>query len=250
MILLPAHWCAAGALLGLIAGSFVALLTWRLPLGQAPTGRSKCDNCGAPLSPAELLPVVSFLWQRGKCRHCGTGIAPRHLAIELICAAAGAAVMARWPGVDGLLLALAAWWLIALVVLDVEHFWLPDVLTLPLIPLALLVPGPPLPERLWGAGLGFASLWLVGFAYRRLRGRDGLGGGDPKLLAGRGALLGAWALPLLITAAATLGLGLAGWDAVRGRAVTATTRLPFGALLAAAALLLVWLGPGWKELVQ
>jgi len=55
---------------------------------------------------------------------------------------------------------------------------------------------------------------------------------------------------LLITAAATLGLGLAGWDAVRGRAVTATTRLPFGALLAAAALLLVWLGPGWKELVQ
>ncbi len=246
----PAVWVAGGLVLGLIVGSFVALLTGRMPMGQAPTGRSKCDACGVQLSAAELVPLFSFLWQRGKCRHCGAGIAPRHLSIELICAAVGAALMARWPGVDGVLLVLAAWWLIALIVLDVEHYWLPDALTLPLIPLAFLVPGPPIPERLWGAALGFGGLWLVGFAYRRLRGRDGLGGGDPKLLAGLGALLGVWALPLLITGAAALGLGMAGWDAARGRSVTATTRLPFGALLAGAALLLLWLGPGWKEFLR
>jgi leader peptidase (prepilin peptidase)/N-methyltransferase len=135
-------------------------------------------------------------------------------------------------------------------VLDVEHYWLPDALTLPFIPLALLVPGPALPERLWGAGLGFAGLWLIGRLYTWQRGRDGLGGGDPKLLAGLGALLGGWALPFLLTGAAALGLGLAGWDAIRGRDVSATTRLPFGALLAGVALLLLWLGPEWKEMLR
>jgi leader peptidase (prepilin peptidase)/N-methyltransferase len=112
-----------------------------------------------------------------------------------------------------------------------------------------LLPGPVLPERLWGAALGFTGLWLVGAAYRRLRGHDGLGGGDPKLLAGLGAMLGVWALPLLISAAAGVGLGLAGWDALRGRNVTGMTRLPFGALLAGVALFGLWIGPGWKEML-
>jgi leader peptidase (prepilin peptidase)/N-methyltransferase len=243
----------AGALLGLVIGSFIALLTWRWPQGQAITGRSRCDHCGVQLGLGELVPLVSFAWLRGRCRHCRGAIAPRHLAIELICAGAGAAFLARWPQWEGAVLLLAAWWLITLIVLDVEHYWLPDRLTLPLIPLALLLPEgpmlPPLPERLWGAALGFGGLWLLGFAYRRLRGRDGLGGGDPKLLAGLGALLGGWALPLLLTGAAGLGLALAGWDAVRGRGVTADTRLPLGALLAGVALILLWLGPEWRSLL-
>lgn len=244
-----AAWVAAGAVLGLIAGSFLALLTWRWPQGLPVTGRSRCDHCGVVLEPWQLVPILSFLAQRGCCAACGTGIAPRHLAIELAAAAIGAALLWRWPGVDGLALAVAGWWLLALIVLDAEHQWLPDALTLPLIPFALLIPGPPLPERLWGAGLGFAGLWLVGAAYRQWRGHDGLGGGDPKLLAGLGAMLGAWALPLLISAAAGVGLGLAGWDALRGRTVTGMTRLPFGALLAGVALIGLWIGPGWKELL-
>lgn len=245
-----AGWVAAGAGLGLIFGSFIALLTWRWPQGLAITGRSRCDACGAVLAPAELVPILSCLWLRGRCGHCGAGIAPRHLAIEVAAAAIGAGLLWRWPGSDGLLLAAAGWWLLALVILDAEHQWLPDALTLPLIPLALLVPGPALPERLWGAALGFAGLWLVGALYRRWRGFDGLGGGDPKLLAGLGALLGAWALPLLISAAAGVGLGLAGWDALRGREVTAMTRLPLGALLAGVALIGLWIGPGWKEMLR
>lgn len=244
-----AVWAAAGAALGLIAGSFLALLTWRWPQGLAMTGRSRCDTCGAVLEPLALVPVLSFAALRGRCGHCGAAIAPRHLAIELAAAVIGAALLWRWPGVDGLALALAGWWLLALIVLDAEHHWLPDALTLPLIPFALLLPGPPLPERLWGAGLGFAGLWLVGAGYRRLRGHDGLGGGDPKLLAGLGAMLGAWALPPLISVAAGIGLGLAGWDALRGRNVTGMTWLPLGALLAGAALLGLWIGPRWKEML-
>jgi leader peptidase (prepilin peptidase)/N-methyltransferase len=246
----PAQWALAGGLLGLIAGSFLAVLTGRLPQGRGPTGRSACDQCGTALGPLELVPVLSFLWLRGRCRHCGAAIAQRHLAIELAAAAIGAALLWRFPQLSGLLAALAGWWLLALIVLDAEHFWLPDVLVLPLLVFAFVVPGPALTERLWGAAIGFGGLWLVGALYRALRGRDGLGGGDPKLLAALGALLGAWSLPVLLTGAALLGLMLAGWDAVRGRAVTATTRLPFGALLAGMALLLLWLGPAWKEMLR
>jgi leader peptidase (prepilin peptidase)/N-methyltransferase len=247
-----------GAGAGAIAGSFVGVVTGRWPQGVAITGRSRCDACAAVLGPADLVPLLSFIALRGRCRHCGAAIAPRHLVIELAAAAIGAAMLMRWPGwqglVSGLMLALAGWWLLALIVTDAEHQWLPDRLTLPLVPLALLVPAslpgwPPLAERLWGAGLGFAGLWAVGAGYRLLRGRDGLGGGDPKLMAGLGALLGGWALPFVLVAAALLGLVLAGLDALRGRPVSAATRLPLGALLAGTALPLVWLGPAWRDML-
>ena len=244
-----AVWPALGGGLGLVMGSFIALVTARWPQGETILGRSRCDQCGAVLGAAQLVPLFSHLFQRGRCRQCGQAIAARHWQIELAAAVVGAALLWRFSGPEGLALALAGWWLLALLILDVEHQWLPDALTLPFIPFALLLPGIPVEQRLWGASLGFAGLWLVGFAYKRLRGRDGLGGGDPKLLAGLGALLGGWSLPFLITGAAALGLALAGWDAARGRSVNAATRLPFGALLAGVALLLLWLGPDWLEML-
>jgi leader peptidase (prepilin peptidase)/N-methyltransferase len=249
---MPAALAAVlGAGAGAIAGSFIGVVTGRWPQGLGVGGRSRCDACGTVLGPADLLPVLSFLALRGRCRHCGAAIAPRHLAIEVAGAAIGAAMMMHWPGWHGLLLALAGWWLLALIITDAEHQWLPDRLTLPLVPAALILwqppLGPPLADRLWGAGLGFAGLWLLGAAYRRWRGRDGLGGGDPKLLAGLGAWLGVWALPFLLVGASVLGLALVVIDARRGQAITATTRVPLGALLAGAALPMLWLGPGWVE---
>uniref|UniRef100_UPI0012E25FD7 prepilin peptidase n=1 Tax=Sandarakinorhabdus oryzae TaxID=2675220 RepID=UPI0012E25FD7 len=200
---MPAFWWSViGGWLGLAVGSFIALVTARWPQGQVITGRSRCDHCGVRLGALELVPLLSFLALRGRCRHCRQAISGRHWQVELAAAAVGAALLWRYPAPEGLLFALAGWWLLALLILDTEHQWLPDLLTLPFIPFALLLPGLALVQRLWGAGLGFAALWLVGFAYRRLRGRDGLGGGDPKLLAGLGALLGPWQLPLLITGAA------------------------------------------------
>ena len=247
--MLPAAaWPIVGGGLGLLIGSFMALVTARWPLGETIMGRSRCDGCGVALGPFELVPLLSFAALRGRCRHCGQAIAARHWQIELAAAAVGAALLWRYPGAWWL--ALAGWWLLALIILDVEHYWLPDALTLPFIAYVLLLPGMAIDQRLWGAGLGFAGLWLVGAGYKQLRGRDGLGGGDPKLLAGLGALLGPWALPFLITGAAGLGLALAGWDALRGRTVDAATRVPFGALLAGAALVMLLLGPDWLEIVQ
>ena len=247
--MLPACWWPIiGGWLGLLVGSFVALVTARWPQGLPITGRSRCDGCGAALGALELVPLISFAVLRGRCRHCGQAIAGRHWHIELAAAAVGAALLWRYPGAWWP--ALAGWWLLALIILDVEHYWLPDALTLPFIAFALLLPGLAAEQRLWGAGLGFAGLWLVGAVYSRVRGREGLGGGDPKLLAGLGALLGPWALPFLITGAAGLGLALAGWDVLRGRRVDAATRMPFGALLAGAALVMLLLGPDWLEMLQ
>lgn len=243
-------WPILGGSLGLLLGSFIAVVTARWPQGESLWGRSRCDHCGATLGALELVPLLSHLALRGRCRRCGQAIAARHWQIETVAAIIGAALLWRYPSPQGLLLALAGWWLLALLILDAEHQWLPDALTLPLIPFALLLPGMALDTRLWGAGLGFAGLGLIGLAYRRWRGRDGLGGGDPKLLAGLGALLGPWSLPLLITGAAGLGLALAGWDVLRGRDVSAATRLPFGALLAGVALLLLWLGDDRLEMMR
>ncbi|MEI6486469.1 MAG: prepilin peptidase [Sphingomonadales bacterium] len=237
-MLLPAGWWPLlGGLLGLIVGSFLALVTLRWPLGEAITGRSRCDHCGTTLRAFELVPVLSFLALRGRCRTCGGRIAPRHLAIELAAGIIGAVLLWRTPAPEGLLVALAGWWLLALLILDVEQQWLPDALTLPFIPFALLVPGPAWQQRVLAALAAFALLTALRLGYRAWRGRDGMGGGDPKLMAGLGALFGPWPLPFLLTGAAGLGLALALADRLRGRPVDAATRLPLGALLAGVALL-------------
>jgi leader peptidase (prepilin peptidase)/N-methyltransferase len=237
----------AGLCAGLIIGSFIAALTWRWPAGRSiVAGRSRCDHCDAPLSARDLVPVFSFLVLRGRCRQCGAAIAPRHLAIEVAAGLVGALALALQPGAAGVAGAGLGWALLALAILDVEHFWLPDRLTLPLL-LTGLVAGvwlaPPLLDRAIGAGVGFAALAGIAAAYKARTGRDGLGGGDPRLFAAIGAWLGWAALPLVLLAAATLGLVLVGIDRLRGRPVTRHSRVAFGALLAVSAWPIWLVGP-------
>lgn len=240
-ILLP----IAGMLLGLIVGSYLATILLRWPEGRsASTGRSACDHCGRPLSPADLIPLWSYLRARGKCRTCGGRIDPRHPAMELAAAGIGlvAALAHGWP--VALATAIFGWWLLILAALDAEHQWLPDRLTLPLwsagFAVALLDIGPSLSDRLIGSAAGFGSLFLIGAGYRVLRGRHGLGGGDPKLFGALGAWLGWQQLPFLILLAALLGLTAAALGHRRGATIGRDTRLPFGTYLALAGWLL-WL---------
>ena len=231
---------AAGLVAGAIFGSFIATLLIRWPQGKSvAAGRSTCDGCGRPLGPGDLVPLLSYAALHGRCRGCGAAIDRRHDAVELAAAAIGVIAFAVHPFPLALLSAALGLWLLLLAWLDAAHFWLPDRLTIPLALLGLAVGwagfGPSLELRLIGMALGWAVLGLIGFAYRRLRGRDGLGGGDPKMLAAIGAWLGAWHLPLVL-----VGTGLAGIGAViilklRGRGVGATTRLPLGSLMAVAA---------------
>jgi len=231
---------AIGTVLGAMVGSFLATILIRWPQERSALGgRSACDACGAKLGAGDLVPVLSFLLARGRCRACGARIDPRHLGMELAAAMVGAVALAAhgWP--LGGATALLGWWLLLIAALDVEHHWLPDALTWPLIPLGLAVAwlgfGPPLVDRAIGAAAGGIGLWLIAALYRLARGREGMGGGDPKLLAGIGAWLGWIQLPFVLLLAGVLGIAAALLMRARGREVAATTRLPLGALMALAA---------------
>jgi leader peptidase (prepilin peptidase)/N-methyltransferase len=236
----PAIVAVGGALLGLIAGSFIATAAIRWPAGKSvAAGRSRCDACDAALGTAELVPLLSYLVQRGRCRRCGARIDPGHVAIELACAALGLAAALAHPLPLALASAGLGWWLLLIAVIDLEHHWLPDRLTLPLIPLGLAAAwagfGPALPERIGGAAIGWAALFAIAWLYRRFRGREGLGGGDPKLLGAIGAWVGAWHLPAILLGAGLLGLVAVVAMRLRGEEVSATSRLPLGTLMAVAA---------------
>jgi leader peptidase (prepilin peptidase) / N-methyltransferase len=239
----PAVWGAGGVLLGAIIGSFVAMLVLRWPDGRGLGGRSACDHCGGTLRWFELIPILSFMLQRGRCRRCGTLIAAQHFVIELLCALVGGLALWRFPGIDGAMGALFGWLLVALGALDFRHFWLPDRLTaaVALTGVAGGVAGlnPPALDRLIGGGAGFVLLWAIGAGYRIIRKREGLGAGDPKLFGAIGLWVGWQALPLVLLGASATGLGMALVLALRQH-VTATTRLPLGTLMAAAAFP-VWL---------
>lgn len=231
-------------MLGLIAGSVLATALIRWPRGLSLiAGRSRCDSCDAPLAAWALVPLLSFLVARGRCRRCGAAIDPRHLAVELAAALIGLVAALAHPLPLALVTASFGWWLLLAAALDLEHQWLPDLLTLPLIPLGLAAAwaglGPPLGDRLAGAAIGWTALATIAFAYRRLRGREGLGGGDPKMFAAIGAWVGAWNLPAILLGAGLLGLAAALAMRLRGEAVSATSRLPLGALMA----LCAW--PAW-----
>lgn len=236
----PWRWAVLLGLLGAIFGSFIAALVIRWPQGRSVLGgRSACDACGATLRAHELVPLLSALWQRGRCRHCGAAIGPRHWRIEAAALLIG--LSAGWvaPGVEGLGAAVFGWLLLALAALDLAEFWLPDELNLALaltgMASAVLGLHPPLLDRLIGGAGGFALLWAIGAGYKAARGRDGLGGGDPKLFGAIGLWLGWRLLPVVLLLAALIGLGVAGFRLMTGRAVRADDALPLGTLLAIAA---------------
>jgi leader peptidase (prepilin peptidase)/N-methyltransferase len=236
----PVIRAAVGLGAGLIAGSFIATILIRWPKGRSiVSGRSACDACDAPLGPADLVPILSWLVRRGRCRHCGARIDPLHPAIEAASAMIGLVALLGHPLPLGAVTALLGWWLLLAAALDLEHQWLPDTLTLPLIPLGLLAAwagfGPPLAERAAGAAIGWAVLFAIAFLYKRLRGREGLGGGDPKLLGGLGAWIGAWNLPFALLGAGLFGLAAVLLMRLRGEEVNATSRLPLGTLMILAA---------------
>ena len=225
------------AAVGAAVGSFVGLVALRWPAGR-PVGlaRSACGGCGAVLRPHELVPLLSFAVQRGRCRRCAAAVPWRYPVVEAAAAAIGAVAALLVPLPAAAVVAGLGWTLLLLALLDAEHFWLPSPVTLPLAAAGLVVTAwlrpAALVDHLIGAGVGWAVLAAVASAYRAIRGRVGLGGGDARLFAAAGAWLGWAALPLVLGSAAVAGLVVA--LLLWGRGVTGTTRLPFGVFLAAA----------------
>lgn len=234
---------------GLLAGSFLGLVSLRLPRGEGfVAGRSRCRGCDQPLGPWRLIPLISYAVARGRCAGCGAAIPLRYPMMELASAAVGACAALTQPSVAAAVLtALLGWQLLLIAVVDGEHFWLPDQLTFPLLGTGLLAAATldrlTVIESLTGAAVGFSGLWLLARLYRRVRGREGLGGGDPFLLAAGGAWTGWIGLPGVLLWAALAGLSVAAARALTGGRVSGSDRLPFGLFLAIGIALVWLLGP-------
>lgn len=244
----PSPWPLLATLLGPFIGSFLGLLSVRLPQDQPVVfARSACSSCGVKLSPIDLIPLLSFALQRGRCRVCAAPIDRRYPLIELACAGIGLWAGLMIPGPEAFVTAALGWALLLIAIVDAEHFWLPDRFTLPLLAAGLLAAVTMAPEtltdRLIGAVAGFASLAALAFVYKRVRGHEGLGGGDPRLLAAAGAWVGWMGLPSVLLWACVSAFSVIAAQAIVRGGVGWKMRLPLGTHLALG-LWLTWLyGP-------
>ncbi len=241
-------------LTGLAVGSFLNVVITRLPRAESPLGgRSRCPVCSAVLSWRDNLPLVSFFLLRGRCRFCGAAIPWRYPLVEALSSLLGLALWLKFPA-SPLLLAYGpfAATLLTLAFLDLEHLWIPDLITLPMtalgVILALLLPHLAWWESISGVLGGGAAFAAVAIIYRRLTGREGLGWGDVKLLALIGAYLGVRALPWVVLLSAVLGAAV-GLGLMWRKKVSRLTPIPYGPFLGLAALLYLLLADRWAGLV-
>lgn len=237
-------------LTGLLLGSFIATLVLRWPAGRSVLGRSQCDACGRELGARDLVPLLSMLVSRGRCRTCHAAIDRFHGYVELGAGLIGVAALALMPGVAGWLWALFGWLLLPLALLDARHFWLPDRLNALLAVTGLIAAGPmldiSLTDRWIGAVAGGIALAALAGAYRRLRQKDGMGGGDPKLVAAIGAWLGWQALPFMLLLASLGGIVWALVTRKKKDLPPVERQIPFGLFACAAAWAAV---PLWSWLI-
>jgi len=228
------------SLLGLAVGSFLNVCVHRLPRGQSLVRPgSRCPQCGYELRWYDNIPVVSYLELGGRCRACRKHIAVRYPALELATLALfllhGAVF--GWTGLLAVRL-LFACAMVVLFAIDLEHHLLPDAITLPGIAagllFSLLLP-PGLVDALLGVLVGGGVLWLIGEAYFRYSGQEGMGGGDVKMLAMIGAFLG-WKLVLVTLVLSSVAGSLIGVLVIAVKRGGMKYALPYGTFLALGAL--------------
>ena len=252
----------AAAVLGACIGSFLNVVAWRLPRQESVVlPPSHCPRCGTQLQWFENVPVVGWLWLRGLCRHCGAPISPRYPLVELLTAGLWVAVTmasptAMGPGVAPLALIVAGWvlvsWLLPLVLIDIDHLWLPEPLCRIGLLLGLLftavlgwmqapgLAGELIGQHLLAAGLGLVGFEAVSAIAQRVMGRPALGLGDAKLAALLGAWLGLTGLGVAVVLAVFAGAVIGVSGRLSGR-LGRHQPFPFGPFLAAGGLA-VWLG--------
>jgi leader peptidase (prepilin peptidase)/N-methyltransferase len=236
-------------LVGACIGSFLNVVIHRLPLGESIVSpRSRCPGCGRQLRAWENIPIVSFIALGGKCAGCGGAISRRYPAVELLTAAGYAAIfLLDGPGFPLLRDLLFFSLLVPIAFIDIDHRIIPDELSLGGLAAGLLLsilPGGDWKGSFTGALLGGGILYATAFLYEKIRGAEGMGGGDIKLLAMIGAFLGWRGAIATIFFGALLGAA-GGMLAMRKGGEGLKTAIPFGPYLCAAALGARYLGGGF-----
>ena len=260
-----------GGIVGLCVGSFLNVVIHRLPKmlergwraqseelsGKPPsdeppynliTPRSQCPACGHRIGALENIPVVSFLFLRGRCSACAAPISARYPIVEVLTGTLTVAAVLRF----GVTPAAAAacvliWSLIALTFIDFDTQLLPDTITLPLLWSGLLanvagfVPGVSLRDAVIGAIAGYVSLWTIYWLFKLIRGKEGMGYGDFKLLSALGAWLGWQMLPLIVLLSSFVG-AIIGISLVVFKGRDHQIPLAFGPYLAIAGVIALFFG--------
>jgi len=249
--------------IGLIIGSFVNVLIYRLPRMVMPhtapghndaTDRfdlcwpaSHCTHCFTPLKFWQNIPLLSFIWLKGRCGFCHHAIPLLYPCIEIFTASIWLLSAWYWGfNATGLCWAFFITALMAASVIDWQTTLLPDVLTQSLVWVGLIastlgvIPATP-DQSIWGAIAGYASLWTVATAFERLTGKQGMGAGDFKLLAGLGAWLGPLALIPLVLLASLSGT-LVGLFLKFTHQLGEDGYIPFGPFMAISGVLIAVLG--------
>jgi leader peptidase (prepilin peptidase)/N-methyltransferase len=264
----PLVWVTTATILGLLVGSFLNVVIYRLPLmmqrewemqcaeltGEtavvpAPfnlsSPRSRCPHCDHAITAVENIPVISYLLLGGKCKACRQPISKRYPLIEALTGLMSGIIAWKfgfdWACLGALLL---TWSLIALTFIDIDQQLLPDKITLPLVWLGIFFnlssTYTVLSSSVAGAIAGYLSLWLVYHLFRLITGKEGMGYGDFKLLAALGAWLGWQYLPMIVLLSSLVG-AVVGITLVMLKNHQREVPIPFGPYLAAAGwIALVW----------
>lgn len=266
----PLAFMASVFILSLCVGSFLNVVAYRLPImmkrqveadycdlndkelpQQDPFNLmvpvSACPKCKSKIKPWQNIPVISYLWLKGKCANCKTNISPRYPLVEFVTGLLGLVIAFQFGAtLQTAALLIFTYFLVAMTLIDLDEYLLPDDLTLPLIWVGLFANSfgvfTSLENAVYGALAGYLSLWSIFWLFKLLTGKEGMGYGDFKLLAAIGAFLGWEALPVVILLSSAVGavVGIA-MILILGR--DKNIPIPFGPYLAAAG----WIAALWGE---
>jgi leader peptidase (prepilin peptidase)/N-methyltransferase len=265
----PFFFYTVVTIFGLLIGSFLNVVIYRLPKMMEQEWRnecsllleispptnannkynlvfpgSSCPHCNSKISPLENIPIISFILLRGKCKNCNVKISWRYPLIELSSSLFALFIAIQFGlSIQTVLALLFTWSLLTLSVIDIDHKLLPDNITLPFLWIGIICNMfgyfTDIYSSLFGAIFGYLILWFVYIAFKVITGKEGMGHGDFKLLAMLGAWMGWQYLPLIIILSSLLG-SIIGLSLIMLKLHNRTQPIPFGPYLALA---------GWIALI-
>ena len=266
----PVLATVVAAVAGLCVGSFLNVVIHRLPKmlergwdaqcaelrGETPAPapaynlvvpRSACPACGIPITALQNIPVLSWLVLRGKCAGCKAPISGRYPMVEILGGVLAVCAIWRFGATpQGVAACVLLWSLLALTMIDFDTQLLPDGITLPLLWAGLIVnlwnTFAPLQDAVIGAAAGYLSLWMVYWAFKLIRGKEGMGYGDFKLLGALGAWLGWQLLPVIVFLSSIVGAAI-GMGLILFKGRDHSVPMAFGPFLAIAGAMALFFGP-------
>jgi len=237
-------------IIGLCIGSFLNVCIYRLPRENINVGnpkRSMCPNCGTQLHYWENIPLISYLFLLGKCRTCRKGISPRYPIVELISACFALASLLKFGfTITGLIYYLLLITLVVITFIDLDFQIIPNIISLPGIIIGFLasfyLSEPGVQDSLLGILVGGGAFYSIAYIFVKIRGIEGMGMGDVKLLAMLGAFLGLKGVMFIIFISSILGTITGIMVMLKTRSFSFKQKIPFGPFLSIAAMIYIFWG--------